>query len=83
MKLESLIQQAADEVSALPLGKDSFCGAMLLGHGEFKMCAEHYGNDPVAADGCEDLNVGIHAGLTGEIWGQNIPADAKRVNQKP
>lgn len=32
-----LIQQAIDEVSSLPLGKDGFRGAVLLGDGEFKV----------------------------------------------
>jgi len=42
-----LIQQAIDEVSALPIGKDGFRGAVLLGSGRFKI----YGKLVISASG--------------------------------
>ncbi len=45
------------------------------------MCAEHYGNGVVAAEGCEDLNIGILAGLAGEKAEENETIDLNYFNR--
>jgi hypothetical protein len=45
------------------------------------MCAEHYGNGVVAAEGCEDLNIGILAGLAGEKAEENETIDLNYFNK--
>ena len=45
------------------------------------MCAEHYGNGVVAAEGCEDLDIGILAGLAGEKAEENETIDLNYFNK--
>lgn len=45
------------------------------------MCAENYGNGVVAAEGCEDLNIGILAGLAGEKAEENETIDLNYFNK--
>ena len=45
------------------------------------MCAENYGNGLVAGEGCEDLNIGILAGLAGEKAEENETIDLNYFNR--
>jgi hypothetical protein len=45
------------------------------------MCAENYGNGVVAAEGCEDLNIGVLAGLAGEKAEENETIDLNYFNK--
>jgi len=46
------------------------------------ICAEHYGNGPLAVEGCEDLNIGIVAGLAGARAQENETIDINGFNQR-
>jgi len=45
------------------------------------ICAQDYGNGVVAAEGCEDLNIGILAGLAGEKAEENETIDLNYYNK--
>lgn len=45
------------------------------------ICTEDYGNAPLAAEGCENLNIGIVAGLAGEKARENETIDLNSFNE--